>query len=1463
MADNIKIVGNITDTQQISRYDEADVNLLSSSLLKEDFGQQNDYIEYFVYDAGGNLLNTNYTYNNFKLPTNYGLNPAPYNDVSVGVISNFTQSVSTLPIIEIDPVKDLQTLGYSSGEFRVQYNFFNNKLSDPSAELFLKEISADRTEIRVGSTILSNEQIESGSLALIDDYINSPYFVDYLINFGNNIQVTAVNTALNKVESGYEVLFKLYQPLPDNIQDKSTLWVVKEKVNPYSFDINLDKLIIPAPAPQLRGPNFDIEIANQNNVATSYQTYTSLINSVQNTSVSSYQQLLSLITSQSIDINVDYTNQNNFVFFSSAERRLKNFYSKIKEIEDYQTFITTYTPSVATTASLQTTINQYSSSINTIISQFDGYEYYLYFESSSYSWPKTTATLPYTNAPTSSVSVWYNTATASAATYDDDNQNNLVYTLPSFIKDDNNNDQYVTFLNMVGNYFDNIWIFLKAVTDINLANNNLEKGVSKDLVYYVLESLGTKLYNQYGDSDNVNFLIGNSGSANFDNNFTYTGSYLNAIPRKDLLAESYKRIYHNLPLLLKTKGTAYGLQTLVSTFGITGSTLVVKEYGGDLKNNTLDEFNNDKIRIVSSTITGSVLSPFISLQTYPTASTSFRTNDLHYVDISFSPQDKIDIFTSASIAMSASVTWSIDDFIGDPRYQYIGSYPTLEAERTAYLSPLTASIVPFTGSVGSGSIAATDYNSFIRLIQFFDNSLFKMLKDYVPARTSLSTGITISSPILERNKWVFANPSSTSEIEVEDGTIEGPSISSEYTDIYSYLTGSKVAYYDGNLTGSYINTHAYFESSSINPYLFPTASINIDLFNHSDFNVTLNNVSQSILSRVRQDIEFIPGTTRSILSQAELQDSYESLRTHQLSRYDGVKISSLYYNTYTSASAGYVGDISFGKTAVIDHNVSKLGIFSEVVASKFLPKRNNAVLKYLVNKDGELTELNLRNKHWEEIQNTFKAGTTGSISQFNNQLYSNQKTTDGEKIIFNSGYSYSPILYFPSCSVVGGYNNISFQNQGSTSAYLTTAQNIKSNYRVNPLPAGYPVISGSINNIFNQPTETYSWYATGSGTVSSSYTVQETGQYKIYANMSMNIEMTSGNSATWSLQMLNNGSVVEEQEIKTYFGNTTVDCYNWTIYNESADDNLFYTYTDCATGNVSSRRKINPSLTPPSTVQVCSRVDPTIVEGTGFTSLSIPFTTCSTYQQPGSTNQTLNFTIDRGYNNNNYYNATNGNKLSFRLKLVNVTNSNYTASLNMGGLLSVGSLATSTGYSVIGCSPSYISNVATASITFDEAISSFYNKNYIFVPNPASGSTSALYDEYGDVDYVFTPKPNDIIIVYLSDKSIVEYNITDVRVSTTGRLTLDLDSPLSNLAKANLTGSTYDRFLLLSRQPDETNVILNFTKREGKTSYGFLISDVISSEVLSNIDVITKEVKQKLLNDQPIINDINGGTFGP
>jgi hypothetical protein len=1127
MANNIKIVGSILNTEQVSRYDSEDTNLLSSNIIQESFGQQNDYIEYFIYDAGGNLLNTDYSYKSFKLPSTYGLNPAPYKD-EVGVISNYSQSISTLPIIEIDPVLDLQNLGYSSGEFKVQYNFFNNRIED----LFLKEISADRTEIRVGSTVLTNEQIESGSLALINEYSSSAYFVDYLINFGNNIQAVAVNVALNKVESGYEILFKLYQPLPDNISDKTSLWVVREKVNPYSFNLNLDKLILPPPIPLLRGPNFGIKIDNQNNVATSYQTYTSLVNDIQGISTSSYQQLLSLMTSQSIDINTDYTNQNNFIFFSSAKQRLIKFYDKVKSIEDYNSIIAEYSPNVATTSSLALEITSSRNAINTLISQFDGYEYYLYFESSSYTWPKTNNSLPYILASTSSANSWYENATGSAETYDINNQNYLVNTLPTFIKDDTNNAPYLTFMDMVGHYFDNIWIFLQAVTDVNLSNNNLEQGISKDLVYNVLESLGTKLYNQYGDSDNISFLIGQSGSANWDGDFTSTGSYLNTIPRKDLLAESYKRIYHNLPLLLKTKGTAYGLQTLVSTFGITGSTLAIKEYGGDTKAGLLDEFNNDKIRIASNTVTGSVLSPYISLQESPTSSTLFRTNDLHYVDISFSPQDKIDIFTSASITANTT-TWSLDDFIGDPRYQYDNSYPTLDTERNIYLSPLTASVVPYTGSVGSGSIGATDYNSFIRLIQFFDNSLFKMLKDYIPARANISTGITISSPILERNKWSYANISTTSEIDVNKGDIDMVGISTEYNNLYKKLSGDKAAYYNGNITGSQVNVYSYFEDSNPNPYLFDTASwnaqhsitesANLNKFLHSDFNVLFNNISESLISTTRKDIQYLYGTANhSIISPAELQDSYESLRTHQLSRYEGVKLSSLTYNTYTSASVDYVGDNSFGKTAVIDRNSIKLGLFTEVTPNKFLPYRNNAVLKYLVDIDGNLTELNLRNKHWEEVQNMFVAKDTGSISLFNNQLFSNQKSTNGEKPIFDSGYSYNPVLYF---GITGSNDNtIYFQSISQLSSKSAEAKNslLANAYISGSASPAYPLVSGYVKRIFNlEVTDSSNTFTPGTVSSFPTYSIQETGNYSIVASMPFTFEVptTPTNDAVWSLQV--------------------------------------------------------------------------------------------------------------------------------------------------------------------------------------------------------------------------------------------------------------------------------------------------------------------------------------------------------
>jgi hypothetical protein len=431
-----------------------------------------------------------------------------------------------------------------------------------------------------------------------------------------------------------------------------------------------------------------------------------------------------------------------------------------------------------------------------------------------------------------------------------------------------------------------------------------------------------------------------------------------------------------------------------------------------------------------------------------------------------------------------------------------------------------------------------------------------MVKDFVPARANLSTGITISSPVLERNKFPYANPSSTSKIEEYTGTIDGPTITTEYTDLYDGLGGDKMAYYNGSITGSIIEYGDEWIAKNFNPYLLPTASLtatDINYFNHSEFNVLLNNVSQSVLSSNRRLLQpiYVKNSPLSLAGYsssyfAELQDSYETLTTYNNARYDGTKISSLLYNTYTSASSTYAGDNSYGKTATTDKQVRQIGLFTEIVSSSFLPKRNRVSLKYIVDEFGGLTELNQRNKHWEDIQRTFIAGDIFNISQFDNQKFGNQKTTDGDKLIFDSGYSYYPILYFTgSCD---GTQKIYFENLGGSNAYRATAENVSSSYFISgSSPLGFPVVGGVVKNIFNFEIEDLSSvYSPGTLNSFPSYSATEGGGYNVKANFDMTVTLPDGNEASWSLQVYKSSSVVAETllfESENLFSNPLANVY--------------------------------------------------------------------------------------------------------------------------------------------------------------------------------------------------------------------------------------------------------------------------------------------------------------------------------
>jgi cold shock CspA family protein len=246
--------------------------------------------------------------------------------------------------------------------------------------------------------------------------------------------------------------------------------------------------------------------------------------------------------------------------------------------------------------------------------------------------------------------------------------------------------------------------------------------------------------------------------------------------------------------------------------------------------------------------------------------------------------------------------------------------------------------------------------------------------------------------------------------------------------------------------------------------------------------------------------------------------------------------------------------------------------------------------------------------------------------------------------------------------------------------------------------------------------------------------------------------------------------------------------------------------------------------------------------------------------------QTVDFNI-----NSSTINVEKNDTIDIRFKNVSTTTANFTASFSNAGSLYISSLSLTTGYASTNCP--YFNSASMAALSTDPSndnvvifangISGFHGGNYSFIPNPLTGSLNSLYSTYGDVDYPFSIKPYDVLIVYLSDNTYVESRILEVIGGGNQPLKIRLENPLSSLLRSNLTVSNgnYKSFLILSKIPDETSAYLTFKKRDGKTSYGFIIPNDIAPDVLANMDTITKEVKQKLINEQAVINDINGGTF--
>jgi len=784
------LVDNSTEQQE---YQSRDTGLITSYDVNSVFVPEKHNIELHVYSIDGELLESNHNY----VDQSY-------------LQGSETSGESGASRLTLKPEQDALNLGYEYGGIKLSYNFLDNLFSElkSNVDFFIEEISQDRTELRLLTTKLTDEQVITSVEEIKTKLSSTSYLSDFRLNFKKNSLVIGININTQSYKNGTSVIVKLYEPLPQSFTVKSTLTLEEVVSDTITFEIEAETTTDEVKVPYLKGPNFNLDLSEESTVPSQYLNYEELFSFPTN---NTYRELRSLFEEKSINISIDYTDYENFIQFSSADERLRNFKYKLDLIESYQTRIDS-------TGSLNVDTSYYEGLINNILQNFDHYDRHLYYESGSTSWPKTNTTKPYINAIGPATGSWWDTQIGTAILFDQQNPNHLLNTVPTYLREDSNNEPYNVFLNMLGQHFDNLWIYSKAVTDKYDADNRLDKGISKDLIQDALKNFGLKLYTSNKSTEDLfKTFTGEFYQPGEEVINTFVTASTNPTSEENYRREVYKRLYHNLPLLLKSKGTERAARVLLNSFGIptlnsSGSHtgLYIRTQGGQRTDGNINlgpqqqstsSLANIKIDNTGSIVSGSTLSLYTSINKRPTE----FTDQIHSVEIGYSVAEyqNNQIYT----ALTAS-GFNIDDIIGDPGLAHSSSYAALNTQATSILNGNSNNLQEFT-----------------RLLKFYDNVVFKMVKDFVPARSNTETGIVVKPHLLERNKIKQVNTTYedlTLEVSKSIGEYSGSHGNSygerdTYTAAYEEVVmtpngpntvirhNSEEAKFDGELSGSLIN----------------------------------------------------------------------------------------------------------------------------------------------------------------------------------------------------------------------------------------------------------------------------------------------------------------------------------------------------------------------------------------------------------------------------------------------------------------------------------------------------------------------------------------------------------------------------------------------------------------------------------------------------------------------------------
>jgi len=660
-----------------------------------------------------------------------------------------------------------------------------------------------------------------------------------LLNFGNDRQYVAEAWRIAPKDTG-SVQLKLTRPLDTDIATDTPSFISREIAETVVDIVNFALGPLRDTTPYLRPYNIDSrnyidgKMFATNTTLTSLGLATGSEGAIINGTTISFDDTVfrRWFTGdfKSSELNIEFTDYNNFVHFGSAYKRLQAFNEKLIKIDEL------------TSASISSSVSSSTISLKfkarekeNIIRNFDPYEQFLYYATGSTaysasafyvnneveynatgSWPKQVDGTPY--SPYSTIATnWLTAQSAIAQRYDDNNPNYLTLNLPRYIREDTDSTDFLTLFEMVGHLVDNIKVYIDQFPNIYSTNINPLEELSMDQVYEVAQSFGLKLPNVYA----------------LENLQTFNAQFAGESGSRSYVAETWKRFLHSMVYFNKTKGSRTSFDALLNTYGINSPVLQIKETTSPSAGNYI---RSDELTY-GLTFTGSV-DNFIRV---PFVSSSLTASS---VQLSFNPTLR------RSSSLVTATNWAID-LVPHP------SASKLDYGRIHVVSGSGRTIIATSSYF---PLFSDDYTNLMLRSQSSDISIIQTDGDQILFQESVTASLGL---LWNSTTFIHVGGSGSTQLDNQfDGVVDevrvwGENISNDDFVSQAYDPGS---YYGANYTSSYTSLYIHL------PFSQPLSSITSSVTNESPYqNVSIvatlpaNGFTTASFTRVLRSIkQFTP-----------------------------------------------------------------------------------------------------------------------------------------------------------------------------------------------------------------------------------------------------------------------------------------------------------------------------------------------------------------------------------------------------------------------------------------------------------------------------------------------------------------------------------------------------------------------------------------------------------------------------